>query len=326
MSAHEQRMVKDPRSELPALEDTGWTREDLLDGLKNAVPLPRLIVGLATLYAPAIEPDIVATFERARAQELDPADENLLFSGAHILGGARLTSGYRPFIALLAGPHDRVEHLLGDAITATLPRILAGMFDGDAEPLLSLIADAKVDQFIRDAALRAFAFLTFDGRVQRSEAEEFLTRFEQEGMAPAGDIAWNAWVTAVALLGLERLSPRVHAAFEEERVYAEFLDEDDYGELLAAALARPADATRFEDEDLGYIEDVVQALELFPMEDVEEFPGELEEFPGGDLEDRGVDWVPGTPARNPWRDVGRNDPCPCGSGRKFKKCCLSAPP
>ncbi len=23
-----------------------------------------------------------------------------------------------------------------------------------------------------------------------------------------------------------------------------------------------------------------------------------------------------------WRDVGRNDPCPCGSGRKFKKCCL----
>ncbi len=26
------------------------------------------------------------------------------------------------------------------------------------------------------------------------------------------------------------------------------------------------------------------------------------------------------PARNALRDVGRNDPCPCGSGRKFKKC------
>jgi hypothetical protein len=21
--------------------------------------------------------------------------------------------------------------------------------------------------------------------------------------------------------------------------------------------------------------------------------------------------------------IGRNDPCPCGSGKKFKKCCLS---
>jgi len=30
-----------------------------------------------------------------------------------------------------------------------------------------------------------------------------------------------------------------------------------------------------------------------------------------------------TTERNPFRDVGRNDPCPCGSGKKFKKCCLS---
>jgi preprotein translocase subunit SecA len=22
--------------------------------------------------------------------------------------------------------------------------------------------------------------------------------------------------------------------------------------------------------------------------------------------------------------VGRNDPCPCGSGKKYKKCCISA--
>ena len=26
------------------------------------------------------------------------------------------------------------------------------------------------------------------------------------------------------------------------------------------------------------------------------------------------------PAKNPLRDVGRNDPCPCGSQKKFKKC------
>lgn len=26
------------------------------------------------------------------------------------------------------------------------------------------------------------------------------------------------------------------------------------------------------------------------------------------------------PTRNPLKDVGRNAPCPCGSGAKFKKC------
>ncbi|MBT6848912.1 MAG: hypothetical protein HOA14_15960, partial [Planctomycetaceae bacterium] len=26
--------------------------------------------------------------------------------------------------------------------------------------------------------------------------------------------------------------------------------------------------------------------------------------------------------RNAGPKVGRNDPCPCGSGKKYKKCCL----
>jgi uncharacterized protein YecA (UPF0149 family) len=30
--------------------------------------------------------------------------------------------------------------------------------------------------------------------------------------------------------------------------------------------------------------------------------------------------APSEPLRNPLKDVGRNDPCPCGSQRKFKKC------
>ncbi|WP_047043790.1 SEC-C metal-binding domain-containing protein [Vibrio mexicanus] len=27
---------------------------------------------------------------------------------------------------------------------------------------------------------------------------------------------------------------------------------------------------------------------------------------------------------NPFKDIGRNDPCPCGSGKKFKQCCGKA--
>jgi uncharacterized protein YecA (UPF0149 family) len=29
-----------------------------------------------------------------------------------------------------------------------------------------------------------------------------------------------------------------------------------------------------------------------------------------------------TPTQRATRRVGRNDVCPCGSGKKFKKCCL----
>lgn len=43
---------------------------------------------------------------------------------------------------------------------------------------------------------------------------------------------------------------------------------------------------------------------------------------------RGRRWLTGAPAaplRKPFRRVGRNDPCPCGSGKKFKRCCIEHP-
>lgn len=30
---------------------------------------------------------------------------------------------------------------------------------------------------------------------------------------------------------------------------------------------------------------------------------------------------PVQPVKNEKKDIGRNDPCPCGSGKKYKKCC-----
>lgn len=40
--------------------------------------------------------------------------------------------------------------------------------------------------------------------------------------------------------------------------------------------------------------------------------------PGGGVKGETIRKAPGA------SPVGRNDPCPCGSGRKFKKCCMTA--
>ncbi len=34
--------------------------------------------------------------------------------------------------------------------------------------------------------------------------------------------------------------------------------------------------------------------------------------------------IPPTPKQQIRKRISRNDPCPCGSGKKFKKCCLLA--
>ncbi len=87
-----------------------------------------------------------------------------------------------------------------------------------------------------------------------------------------------------------------------------------YGERVKALTAQswldgfaddPAELDE-EDEDL--------------MFDLEEEDGDLEDFLGEEeiLERDSTD---SAPVRRSMRKVGRNDPCPCGSGKKHKKCC-----
>jgi preprotein translocase subunit SecA len=58
-------------------------------------------------------------------------------------------------------------------------------------------------------------------------------------------------------------------------------------------------------------------LQLARQEDVEEL-AQPEEVP---LSFSGGEEAQARPAQRQAKKVGRNDPCPCGSGKKYKKCC-----
>tara|TARA_R110002096_G_scaffold261319_2_gene454988 strand:- start:2267 stop:3118 length:852 start_codon:yes stop_codon:yes gene_type:complete len=69
----------------------------------------------------------------------------------------------------------------------------------------------------------------------------------------------------------------------------------------------------------GDLEDVEIALGLRHVRDTPRPHYGMELSRGMDVGDFGANEKP---AVNPFRHTGRNDPCPCGSGKKFKKCCL----
>jgi len=68
-------------------------------------------------------------------------------------------------------------------------------------------------------------------------------------------------------------------------------------------------------------EDVVEKLcmvQIYSQQDVEEIREEArQEY----IMNRGEDVPENAPVRREKAKVGRNDPCPCGSGKKYKKCC-----
>jgi hypothetical protein len=288
--------------------------ENYLHAVATEPKLPDLAVRICTARIEEAAPKLRAVLLRAADCEVLSDDESLLlFRGLHILGGARDREACRP---LLRRPFDEVDAILGDAVTESLAKIVTGVFDDGIDALLDLIIDGAIDGFIREALFGAATFLTWERRIDRDRFREFLVRFNEARPAEDGDQAWAGWLQAIALLGLRDLVPLVDNAFREERIPEGWSDRPQFDDDIAVAEYAPDDIDRFTQYNLGYIEDVLVSLDWTRgTEDI--FDEDGEEAPWTDFA------YPSEPVRNPWRHVGRNDPCPCGSGKKFKKCCLA---
>ncbi len=279
--------------------------------------LPDFAVGMCTLRIEEAAPTLHGVLLRAaEGEELSDDESLLLFRGLHILGGARDREACQPLLRLLRRPFDEVNALLGDIVIESLANIVTGVFDDDSDALFALIADRSIDGFIREELFGAATFLAWEGRIQRDRYRGLLVRFHDERPAEDGDQAWAGWLQAIALLGLRDLVPLVDNAFREERIPEGWSDRPQFDDDIAVAEYAPDDIDRFTQYNLGYIEDVLVSLDWTRgTEDI--FDEDGEEAPWTDFA------YPSEPVRNPWRHVGRNDPCPCGSGKKFKKCCLA---
>jgi SEC-C motif len=308
----------------------------LLYEIATAEEVPCAAIAQCMLCIPDVAPELLAAIARgAEAPVASQSELNLVYYGAHILGAAREPRLQAPLLRLLRLPDDTLDELLGEEYVTIVPQIAIGAFDGDAEALYDLVCDAEAPEFVRMPMFGAIAYLTWLGRIPPATTRGFLYRFDADRVIPAGDIGWNGWETAIELLGWQEFVPLVEAAYADDRLETGMSDLQHFKKgLAAAAAAAPDDDRRFKVQDFGYIEDVLETI-VFPAlllgarddaladdldYDLDELlidePDEAEEMP---------QWTQGeAPRRNPMRHVGRNDPCPCGSGKKYKRCCLAA--
>lgn len=246
----------------------------------------------------------------ARHEARDQVEEDGLFIAFHLLGQWREKSAYRHVARFLRRPE--ADDILGDATTATCHRVMANLFDGDPNPIYEIIRDADADEFVRSRMFATLTMLVLQGELDRAEVASFL-RVAFGELQPQGESpVWFGWQTAIAMLALEELEPLAKEAFKRG-----FIDD---------MMASPAE---FEDDlrraQAGEPVEERQREEYSPFGDVIDELSDWSYFSTEKALDRDDGWLPASeamPARNPFRNIGRNDPCPCGSGKKFKKCCL----
>ena len=106
-------------------------------------------------------------------------------------------------------------------------------------------------------------------------------------------------------------------AFEREYIDPSILRVEHFEKDLQRALDTPASPWDNADE-FALFGDTIEELSSWYA-----FRPEYLNREKGEAVARAKPWSPQVPAVNPHKGVGRNDPCPCGSGKKFKKCCLN---
>jgi len=270
----------------------------------------------------AITPELLRVLEAVAENPTGFAarqDYMLHLFAIFLLAQFRERRAYHAIVKMFSAPGETPFDLAGDTVTEGLSQIFASVYDGNPAPLRGLVESEEVNEFVRNAALNAFLVLEHTGLMPRAEVVEDLRSLFHGRLKREHSYAWDSLVCAVADLPAPELLADVRQA------YADGLIDDTVADLpgIERDVAKPEPRRR---EGRTLITDAINEMEWwvsFHPEDSQapEPPGvEPPAPPPSPPPPPPVEYVPPQPfVRQP--KIGRNDPCPCGSGKKYKNCC-----
>jgi hypothetical protein len=301
----------------------------ILGELATSDRVPVEAIEAARSDGATLAPAFVRLIEQFVAGDELPEHVGALFVAFHLLGEWREKTAYRPIAALLRLPQHELEDVLGEAVDRNSHRVMAAVFDRDPMPVYDIIRDPEADEAARSRMLEALAMVTLRGELPREETTRFLRAcFTELPQRPC--FMWDGWQNAIAMLGLVELAPLVKQAFGRGFIDPT-LDFEDFETELRNVLDGGSPLSGYGENEFELFGDTIEELSgwAYPDDDdaEEDDDWESDDWESDEPEERVSDeqvlWrASAGPAHNPYKGVGRNDPCPCGSGKKFKKCCL----
>lgn len=181
---------------------------------------------------------------------------------------------------------DREEEL-GEWLTEDVPALLARFGPSAKTPALKLLSDRKLSQWVRSASARSLVVLA----KHTPEGEDEILDAMREVLEEGGDLA-DSIVVNLAQFQRDDVFEDIRRAYKKGRVEPKFATFKDIQEIYNSS-----------EEELDYHRDESKGLDHFLPRNIQRL------------------WKRGYTSGKPSK-VDRNEDCPCGSGRKFKRCCL----
>ena len=284
---------------------------------QNRGYFPREAIEEAILRREEITPHLMRALQEAVERPVDSEEEEsfLPLYAMFLFAQFRERGAYRLIVGLCRLPRESLDSLIGDTITKGLPRIIASVFDGDTKPIKSVIEDSSIDEYVRGSAIRSLSFLVHEGIIERGEVIAYFSELFRTGLEREPSHVWDELASEAVDLYAKTLADDIRGAYEEGLLWPGYMHPEEVEEVFAmeeeAALAHSRSPSK------GLIDDVVEEMQWWACFDPrkESRPEPAEPFRAAAGRQDTVTGVRST------TKVGRNAPCPCGSGKKYKKCC-----
>lgn len=323
-------MTEQPLDVVPAAADEQptWTVEAIVEALDTAGrKLPEAAIQAARQQRAEIIPKLIEVLQQATAaaREGPAPPRQAVFFALFLLAEFRAKEALPAIVDAFSLPAGLPGELFGDAVHQ-LPRLVIPLADDPLGLFESWLENRTLDLNVRWNAATGLRHLVRDGRLTRDEAVARLRRHLRAAIDHEDCELTGALITELSALCPVEAMAEIREAFERQLVDEFLVQFEDIERCLAEG---PAGVQR-EQQRLGppTLDDTLAELRHWAA-----FAEPPKPPPAAPAAPR-----PAWPARpRPPQDrersessgtlravlprVGRNDPCPCGSGKKFKKCC-----
>jgi hypothetical protein len=236
---------------------------------------------------------------------------NACIFATYLLAQFREYKAYKLLFEILRNLGESADDLYGDAITEDMGRILASVCNNDISLIKQLIEDSSIDEHVRSSAINALVLLVVRNELKRDEIIVYFRSLYEYKLEREYSFVWDALVLNTYNLHPKELMSEIKKVYEEDLVDEYCVSFDNIVEQIK--IKKEIVLKKLEkDKHFTFIEDTINEFRYWACFNKSNTPGLQNE-----------NFIIEKSEGNTYQPkIGRNDLCPCGSGKKYKKCCI----
>jgi hypothetical protein len=258
------------------------------------------------IYIPELLDSLDYTCKNATKLTNERSDYNMHTYAMCLLAEFREKQAFPFLLSLLRLTKEESDYIYGDSLGEYLARLLLSTFDHEKIQLLfDIIENTELYLEARTTCVMAYGLLINEGIIASSEGVAYLRNLIYDKLPHDDSSEVFTYIVGCAIdCRLLEMIPDVRFLYENHLVDESYHGNFDYA--ISFMYVK-------EDPNPSYIDDTVSEMSWWAcFNEPENYPKSAKDRESNNNNEM----APVTPK------IGRNDPCPCGSGKKYKKCCL----